>query len=57
MKDGCMLPGSAVIGWYLGAVVLDVLRGARVRDNLMHTILHVRTLLECNRRQPVKCWY
>jgi hypothetical protein len=42
MPANYLLSGSAVIGWYLGAVVLDVVKGARVLDYLMHTVLHVK---------------
>jgi hypothetical protein len=44
----CLLLGSAGIGCYLGAVVPDVVTGARVIDWLMHTLLHVRaSVKEC----------
>jgi hypothetical protein len=46
MTGNCLLLGSAVVGWYLGAVVLDVVRGARVLDYLLHTIMYVRTFVE-----------
>jgi hypothetical protein len=32
MTVNYLLPGSRVLGWYLGAVKLDVVRGARVLD-------------------------
>jgi hypothetical protein len=41
-----LLPGSTSAGWYLGVVVLYVVRGARVLDQLMYSILHVLTFLE-----------
>jgi uncharacterized membrane protein YwzB len=47
MTGSCLLPGFAVVGWYLGAVVLDVVRGSRVLDYLMlTTIVHVRDFVE-----------
>jgi hypothetical protein len=49
MAAYCLLLGSPTIGWYSGIVVLDVVRGKRVLDLLMLSIMHVRTFVEeCN---------
>jgi hypothetical protein len=32
MTANCLLPGSLALGWYMGVVVLDVVRGERVLD-------------------------
>jgi hypothetical protein len=46
MAAYCLLLGSLTIGWYSGIVVLDVVRGERVFDQLMLNIMHVRTFVE-----------
>jgi hypothetical protein len=49
MAAYCLLLGSPTIGWYYGIVVLDVVRGERVLDELMLNIMHVRTFVdECS---------
>jgi hypothetical protein len=32
MTANCLLAGSPTFGWYLGVIVLDVVRGKRVLD-------------------------
>jgi zinc transporter ZupT len=50
MTANCLLSGSPTLGWHLGVVVLDVVRGERVLDYLMFNILHVMTFVEeCKR--------
>jgi hypothetical protein len=46
MTASCLLLGSTTLGWYMGIVLLDVVRGARVLDKLMSNILHVRTFVQ-----------
>jgi hypothetical protein len=46
MTANCLLSGSIALEWYLGVVVLDVARGARVLVELMFNIMHVRTFVE-----------
>jgi hypothetical protein len=46
MTAYCFLIGSPTIGWYSGIVVLDVVRGERVHDQLMLNVLHVQTFME-----------
>jgi hypothetical protein len=47
MTAYCLLLGSPIIGWYSGIVVLDVVRGERVRDKLMlNIIMYVQTFVE-----------
>jgi hypothetical protein len=44
MTASCLLPGFPTHGWYLGVIVLDVVRGKRVLDYLVFNIMHARTL-------------
>jgi hypothetical protein len=51
MALNCLLLGSPTIGWNSGIVVLDVVRGERVLDELMLNTMHVRTFVEeCKRK-------
>jgi hypothetical protein len=38
-----------LLGWYLGVVVLDLVKGERVLEYIMFNIMHVRTFVE-------ECW-
>jgi hypothetical protein len=46
MTVNCLLLGSPTLGWYLGVVVLDVVRGERVLDLRMFKMMHVQTFVE-----------
>jgi hypothetical protein len=49
MATYCLLLGYSTIGLYSGIVVLDVVKGERVLDQLMFDIMHVRNFVaECN---------
>jgi hypothetical protein len=46
MTAYCLLLGSPTVGWYSGIVLLDVVRGGRVLDEVMFNIMNVRTFVE-----------
>jgi hypothetical protein len=49
MTAYCFIPSPPTIVCYSGVVVLDVVRGERILDQLMFNIMHVRTFVE-------ECW-
>jgi hypothetical protein len=46
MAASCLLPGYPTLEWYVGVVVLNVVRGERVLDYLVFNIIYVRNFVE-----------
>jgi hypothetical protein len=48
MIANCLLSSLPTLGWYMGVVVLDVVRGEHVLDYRMFNERHVQTLWSVN---------